>query len=176
MKSDFSISIERAELCSLILSKSRIKANQSRRDMAHKIGISESTIKSWENGSGAPTLTSMLEWFDISGCNMFRPILDFLWPDVFLGLGPGSSENKLIGAVTFYLKEVAGEMEIQKLNYLVFDQQPDMWTSLLELFCAYAHMTVVKRHHILELSRIAFEISSADKTQKNFRLLHLIII
>lgn len=166
MKSEFGISIERAELCSQILSKSRIKANQSRRDMSHKIGVSESTIKAWENGSGAPTLTSMLEWFDISGCNMFRPILDFLWPDVFLGLSPGSSENKLLCAVTFYLKEVAGEREIQKLHYLVFNQQPDMWLNLIELFCAYAHMTVMKRHHILELIRISFETRSANKTDK----------
>ncbi len=167
MKNEFSVSVERAELCSQILSKSRIKANLSRRDMSHKIGVSESTIKAWENGSGAPTLTSMLEWFDITGCNMFRPILDFLWPDVFLGLSPGSSENKLLRAVTFYLSEIAGELEIQKLHYLVTSQQPDMWLNLLELFCAYAHMTVMKRHHILELSRISFEIRSDDEIKES---------
>lgn len=124
MNNEFSISIERAEMCSQILSKSRIKANLSRRDMSHIIGVSESTIKAWENGSGAPTLTSMLEWFDVTGCNMFRPILDFLWPDVFLGLSPASSESKLFSAVNFYLKEIAGEKEIQKLHYLVAEQQP----------------------------------------------------
>lgn len=165
MRDEFSISIERAEMCSQILSKSRIKANLSRRDMSHKLGVSESTIKAWENGSGAPSLTSMLEWFDITGCNMFRPILDFLWPDMFRGLSPGSSENKLLRAVSFYLNEIAGEKEIQKLHYLVIDQQPDMWMYLLELFCAYAHMSILKRHHILELTRLSFEIRSADKTE-----------
>ena len=166
MRNEFSISVERAETCSQILSKSRIKANLSRRDMSHKLGVSESTIKAWENGSSAPSLTLMLEWFDITGCNMFRPILDFLWPDIFLGLGPGSSENKLLCAVSFYLNKVAGEKEIQKLHYLVIGQQPDMWLNLLELFCAYAHMSIMKRHHILELSRLSFEIRSADKTEE----------
>ena len=164
MSSDFNHRIECARLCGEILSKCRAKAGLSRREMSQKIGFSESTIKAWENGDGSPTLSVMLNWFDVTGCNMFRSILDFLWPDTFCSLNANSSDRAFREAVSLYLYEIAGDLEIKRLHQIVFHGTPEEWRDLLELFCAYAHLTLLKRHHIVEMNRLAYEICSASDT------------
>lgn len=164
MSNGFNHRIESARLCGEILSKCRAKADFSRREMSEKIGFSESTIKAWENGDGSPTLSVMLDWFDVTGCNMFRSVLDFLWPDTFDSLNANSSESDFRKAVSQYLYEIAGDLEIKRLHKIVFHGSHEEWNHLLELFCAYAHLTLLKRHHIVEMNRIAYEICTANNT------------
>lgn len=168
MSNHFSRLIESAELCGEILAKCRATADLSRREMSEKIGYSESTIKAWESGDGSPTLSVMLQWFDVTGCNMFRSLLDFLWPDTFLSLGAGSSDEAYRSAISLYLGEIAGELEIKRLYHIVFHSSDKAWSDLLELFCAYAHLTLLKRHHIVEMNSMAYEIASANNTAKAF--------
>ena len=168
MSSNFSKLIESAELCGEILAKCRAKANLSRRELSEKIGYSESTIKAWESGDGSPTLSVMLQWFDVTGCNMFRSLLDFLWPEAFLSLNAGSSDEAFRKAISLYLNEIAGELEIKRLYHMIFHGSANSWIGLLELFCAYAHLTLLKRHHIVEINSIAYEIASANNTLKVF--------
>lgn len=168
MSSNFSRLIESAELCGEILAKCRAKANLSRRELSEKIGYSESTIKAWESGDGSPTLSVMLQWFDVTGCNMFRSLLDFLWPEAFLSLNAGSGDEAFRKAMSLYLSEIAGELEVKRLYHMVFHSSANTWDGLLELFCAYAHLTLLKRHYIVEINSIAYEIASANNTVKAF--------
>ena len=75
--------IEDADRCGNLLSSSRTRAELSRKTMSIALGVSESTIKAWENGQGSPTLYGILEWFRTVGESPFRPMLEFFWPDVF---------------------------------------------------------------------------------------------
>lgn len=164
MDSYFSHLIRSAELCGQILSKCRVKANLSRRELAEKIGFSETTIKAWENGDGSPSLSVMLTWFDVTGCNMFRSLLNFLWPDTFIALNAGSSISELRNALSLYISEIAGKLEIQRLYHMVFRGSSREWNELLELYCAYAHLTLIKRHHVVEINHAAYEICTANQT------------
>lgn len=167
MSNDFNHRIESARLCGEILSKCRAKAGLSRREMSQKIDFSESTIKAWENGDGSPTLSVMLNWFDVTGCNMFRSMLDFLWPDTFCSLNGNSSESAMRKAISLYLYEVASDLEIKRLHQIVLHGSREEWNDLLKLFCAYAHLTLLKRHHVVEMNRIAYEICTANNTAKS---------
>ena len=168
MDSYFNQLIRSAELCGQILSKCRAKANLSRREMSEKIGFSESTIKAWENGDGSPTLSVMLTWFDATGCNMFRSLLNFLWQDTFAALSANSSDDDLRKALSLYINEIAGELEVQRLYYIVFQGSSQDWTDLLELYCSYAHLTLLKRHHVVEMIHMAYDICTANHTAKSF--------
>ena len=164
MSNDFNRRIESARLCGEILSKCRAKADFSRREMSQKIGFSESTIKAWENGDGSPTLSVMLDWFNVTGCNMFRSMLDFLWTDTFASLNAKSSESDLRKAISLYINEVASDLEVKRLHQIIFHGAREDWGDLLKLFCAYAHLTLLKRHHVVEINRTAYEICAANNT------------
>lgn len=166
MDSYFNQLIRNAELCGQILSKCRAKADLSRREMSEKIGFSESTIKAWESGDGSPTLSVMLTWFDVTGCNMFRSLLNFLWPDTFAALSTNSSDNHLHKALSLYINEIAGEIEVQRLYHIIFRGSSQDWNDLLELYCAYAHLALLKRHHVVEMIHMAYDICTANHTAK----------
>lgn len=166
MVSYFNQLIRNAELCGQILSKCRAKADLSRREMSEKIGFSESTIKAWESGDGSPTLSVMLTWFDVTGCNMFRSLLNFLWPDTFAALSTNSSDNHLHKALSLYINEIAGEIEVQRLYHIIFRGSSQDWNDLLELYCAYAHLVLLKRHHVVEMIHMAYDICTANHTAK----------
>ena len=164
MDSYFNQLIRNAERCGQILAKCRAKADLSRREMSEKIGFSESTIKAWENGDGSPTLSVMLTWFDVTGCNIFRSLLNFLWPDTFAELSTSSSDNSLRKALSQYINEIAGEIEVQRIYHIIYQGSSQDWNDLLELYCAYAHLTLIKRHHVVEIIHMAYEICTANHT------------
>lgn len=166
MDSYFNQLIRNAELCGQILSRCRAKADLSRREMSEKIGFSESTIKAWESGDGSPTLSVMLAWFDVTGCNMFRSLLNFLWPDTFAALSANSGADDLRRALSLYINEIAGEIEVQRLCHIMFQGSSQDWNDLLELYCAYAHLTLLKRHHVVEMIHMAYDICTANHTAK----------
>lgn len=166
MDSYFNQLIRNAELCGQILSRCRAKADLSRREMSEKIGFSESTIKAWESGDGSPTLSVMLAWFDVTGCNMFRSLLNFLWPDTFAALSANSGADDLRRTLSLYINEIAGEIEVQRLYHIMFQGSSQDWNDLLELYCAYAHLTLLKRHHVVEMIHMAYDICTANHTAK----------
>lgn len=164
MDSQFSQLIQSAEICGEILSKSRVKAGLSRREMSERLGFSESTIKGWEAGLGSPTLSVLIDWFIETGCNLYKSLLDFLWPDYFFKVNETSSNETLQKAIQPYFEKVAGNLEIKRIHYLVFNNDFEKWNKLLELFFAFAQLPLYERYRIAELNRTAYKICKANGT------------
>ena len=154
--------IEDADRCGNLLSSSRTRAELSRKTMSIALGISESTIKAWENGQGSPTLYGILEWFRTVGESPFRPMLDFFWPDVFAGLTAKNTDDEIREAGKFYFAKVAGPKEIQKLHYLMFGKHGSEWSGLLDMACAHTHTSLSSRYRVAEIIQVSYEMSAAN--------------
>lgn len=157
----YNINIEMANRCGEMLSVSRYRSGLSRKAMSEAMGVSESTIKAWEDGQGSPTLFGMLEWFRITGTSYFRAMLGFFWPDAFWGLKGSDSGEKIKNALMTYLSKVAGPNEIKKLHYIVFGNHGSEWSGLLDMACAHEHTSLKSRYRISEIIQASFDISHA---------------
>lgn len=158
----FNYIIENADRCGNLLSSSRTRAELSRKTMSMALGVSESTIKAWENGQGSPTLYGLLEWFRTVGESPFRPMLDFFWPDVFEGLTAKNTDDEIREAGKFYFAKVAGPKEIQKLHYLIFGKHGSEWSGLLDMACAHSHTSLNSRYRAAEIIQVSYEMSAAN--------------
>ena len=66
-----------------LLAVSRHKGGKSQEYMAEKIGVSTTTIKSWESGRSAPSIDNAIEWFRYSGVNPVRYLMRYAHPNVY---------------------------------------------------------------------------------------------
>ena len=154
--------IEDADRCGNLLSSSRTRAELSRKTMSIALGISESTIKAWENGQGSPTLYGILELFRTVGESPFRTMLDFFGPDVGAGLPAKNTDDEIREAGKFYFAKVAGPKEIQKLHYLMFGKHGSEWSGLLDMACAHTHTSLSSRYRVAEIIQVSYEMSAAN--------------
>ena len=157
----FNHTIDDADRCGNLLANSRIRSGLSRKTMSMALGVSESTIKAWENGQGSPTLYGILEWFRTVGESPFRPMLDFFWPDVFAGLTAENTDDEIREAGEFYFEKIAGPIEIQKLHYLIFGKHGSEWSGLLDMACAHTHTSLNSRYRVAEIIQVSYEMSAA---------------
>ena len=162
----FNYYIEMSDRCGELLAMSRTQAKLSRSKMSREIGVSESTIKAWEVGEGSPTLPVLVEWFRITGCNPFRYMLDFFWPEYFQNLTYECSEDKIRQAIQFYISNVAYKSEIEKLHYLVFNDFGGDWKGILDMISAHASVSLNSRYRIAEIILTSYELSVANNTAR----------
>lgn len=162
----FNYNIEIADRCSEMLARDRTNAKLSRKMISREIGVSESTIKAWEMGQGSPTLPVLVEWFKATGCNPFRAFIDFFWPELFQGLSAEKSDGDFRRALSVYFSEIAGQLEIQKLHFLVFNDFGGEWSGLLDMFCAHSQMSLKSRCRMAEMIQIAYELSRANNNAR----------
>lgn len=154
--------IEMATRCGELLSASRYSAGLSRKAMSEAMGVSDSTVRAWEDGQGSPTLFGMLEWFRITGKSYFRAMLDFFWPETFRGLRGTDSGEKIRNALITYLERVAGPVEIKKLHYLVLGNHGAEWSGLLDMACAHAHTSLKSRYRVAEIIHASYDICKGN--------------
>lgn len=154
--------IEIATHCGELLSASRYHSGLSRKAMSDLMGVSESTIRAWEDGQGSPTLFGMLEWFRVTGKSYFRAMLEFFWPDTFRGLKGTDSAEKIQGALMTYLSQVAGPIEIKKLHYLILGNHGSDWSGLLDMACAQEHTSLKSRYRNAEIIQASYDISKGN--------------
>lgn len=83
-------------------------------------------------------------------------------------MSANSGDDDLRKALSLYINEIAGEIEVQRLHHIVFQGSSQDWNDLLELYCAYAHLTLLKRHHVVEMIHMAYDICAANHTMKPF--------
>lgn len=162
----FDYYVKIADQCGHFLAKCRTEANFSRKKMSHEIGVSESTIKAWEMGQGSPTLPMLLKWFRVTGCNPYKYLLDFFWPEYFEGLTFESPDEKIRRAVQFYISDVAHQSVIEKLHYLVFNDFGGEWTGVLNMICAHASTSLNSRCRTAEIIMTSYEFSVANHTAR----------
>lgn len=55
-----------------VLFKSRKEKHKSRRYMADALGVSERSVRNWEYGLGAPSITDFTLWFETLGISMLQ--------------------------------------------------------------------------------------------------------
>lgn len=156
-----------ATRCGDLLSAGRYDAGLSRKAMGEAMGVSENTIRAWEDGQGSPTLFGMLEWFRITGKSYFRAMLDFFWPETFKGLKATDSDERLKNALITYLTQVAGSIEIKKLHYIVLGSHGSEWSGLLDMACAHEHTCLRSRFRNAEIIQASYDIYKGSDNNVN---------
>ena len=159
----FNPSIAEADRCGEMLAKSRTRSGLSRKVMSQAMDVSESTVKAWESGQGSPTLPGIFTWFRTVGENPFRPMLDFFWPEVFAGLSPKDSDERIRQASEFYFSRVAGPTEIQKLHYLIFGHHGSEWSGLLDMASAHTQTSLNSRYRVAEIIQVSYDLCAANR-------------
>ena len=148
-------------LCTL-LAKTRSQADLSRKKLSEQIGVSESTVKTWEAGQSAPTLSYAIRWLYVTGNNPFKSALDFFWPDIYKNISEKTPVSELRIILKEYLKNVAGPQEIRKLRYLVSEDYHGYWDGILDVFCARSHSSLETRYRIGEIIHLAYEFAVSN--------------
>ena len=150
-----------ATRCGEFLAMSRYRSGYSRKNMSKVMDVSESTIKSWEEGQGSPTFFGILEWCRTTGTSFFRAMLDFFWPNVFKGLSGTDSNSKILNALCTYIEQIAGPIEVKKLYYLIRGNHGSEWSGLLDMACAHEHTSLKTRCGIAEIISVSYDLSLA---------------
>lgn len=158
----FSYTIEEADRCASMLSSSRTRSGLSRKAMSIALDVSESTVKSWENGHGSPTLNGILDWFYTVGESPFRPMLNFFWPNMFANINEKSTDDEIREAGMFYFAKAAGPGEIQKLQYLIWGDHGADWSGLLDMAYAHTHTSLSSRYRTAEIIQMSYALSTAN--------------
>lgn len=158
----YSFTIAAADRCANMLSRFRIEAGLSRKDMSKVMGVSETTIKAWETGQGSPTLLGMLMWFRAAGKSAARPLVNLFWSDEFGSLSIQSPENRIREALTFYLSNLASPVEVAKLHYLIFGNHGSEWLGLLDMGLAHVNASLDSRCRAVETIQISYSLYEAS--------------
>lgn len=158
-----------ADRCGKTLAQSRTSAGFSRKAMGMLLGISESTVKAWEDGQSSPTLFEMIKWLNLTGYSYFKYLLDFCWPDVFAAPSSKQSDGKSFDSLISYIMQVAGESEIEKIHFLTFGNHGAQWSALLDLTCAFISLDLNGRYLAGDIIQSAYDIAKATGTANPFR-------
>lgn len=154
--------IEMADRCGEILSESRCAARISRKTMSEVMGVSEGTIRAWEEGQSSPTVLGMLEWFRITGRSFSKAMLDFFWPETFKRLVGADSNERIKTALKTYIEQIAGQTEVKKLHFLILGNHGSEWSGLLDMACAHEHTSLKCRCGTGEIIHAAYDINKAN--------------
>lgn len=95
---------ERTRRFAQIWSLSRTDAGKTQEFMANGLGVSKKTIQNWEKGASSPDLFEGSEWFRVLGTNPLPYYLAFLYPWLFDGIKPETSDEEVENALLFLVK------------------------------------------------------------------------
>lgn len=135
---------ERTRRFAQIWSLSRTDAGKTQEFMANGLGVSKKTIQNWEKGTSSPDLFEGSEWFRVLGTNPLPYYLAFLYPWLFDGVKPETSDEEVENALLFLVKNMT-DMEKRELLYLMAGRHGSPWYSLLQMFTAHCHGSLRSR-------------------------------
>lgn len=150
-----------SENISFILSASRVHAGKTQKYMAQSLGKSIGTIQNWEAGIGAPNVVDMIEWFDILGLNPMRYLLDFFFPDIYMGKNAQSPDEDVRKAVINYFENVATDSEVRKVAFCIFGNTGSSWPAQLEMLTAHNHTTLKSRVNAAQMILDSYDMEKA---------------
>lgn len=138
----------RAELarkmaCSL--ANVRLAAGLSQEYIAMCMGRNPKTIRSWEQGTSAPSAVEFVIWHDICGKALLREALNLMYPADFEHLPSDAPTDDVRKALVTYWADVAPDDEVRKMAYLIFGDPRSTWRAQLEMMVADAHLPMLYR-------------------------------
>ena len=157
----YSFAIAAADQCANTLSRFRNEAGLSRKEMSEVMGVSETTIRAWENGQGAPTLPGMLIWLRATGNNAARPLVKLLCQEQFGNVSIHSHESEIRELLAHYFRCLAGGEETAKVHYLMFGDHGLEWSGLLDMALAHVNASLDSRCRVAETIQTSYSLSEA---------------
>lgn len=145
-----------AQRLARMLYKSRNDAGKSQEFMALSLGVSKMSIINWEKGTSSPRFKQVMQWFQVLGINMHRPLMELIMPEVYEGLRAEDSDERIAAAVVDFVETMPAQAQRQ-IAYMLLGEHGASPMSLLELFTAYLHLPMQQRVTIARSIAEAYE-------------------
>lgn len=120
--------------------KSREDANMSQQQVAKMLGVSRSTIQSWEDGVSCPNQAKGFEWFTVLGLSPIPYYLKLIYPAMEDIKNDKDIEEALINCI----KDCTPEQK-RELLYLFLGHHGSSVAGIIELMTAHLHIPLRDR-------------------------------
>ena len=140
-----------------MLSSSREFANVSQDTMAKAMGVSKTTVQKWESGAIPIQLIRVFEWFDC----LDVPPMPYIWSliyESFDNIKPADNDKNIEDALIDSIKGMSNSSK-RKLLYLIYGSHGSAFAAELELFVAYAQLSLREKLDIANVIRLDYHIA-----------------
>lgn len=136
--------------CGLLLKELRESHNLSVSKMADLMKVDRRTWQKYEDGFISPSVIDFISFFDVLGKDALRPVLDFLYPDIYKGLSASSDITDLRNAAIHYLENIASDRFVRECVYIVMGSHGSNIEPQLQEFTMIDHLPLFYRYAIAE--------------------------
>lgn len=140
-----------------LLSDARYKGAKSQAEMAEAIGVSVTTIKSWESGKSVPTLDNALKWFESAGVNPVQYLMRYAHPDVYKGRKDTDADEAFKVLVDNLNTE-----DKYALLYLFMGNHGSSPSAILQMLIAHLHNPIHDRIPVAGNILIQYELNESN--------------
>lgn len=170
--------MDEISLLSQLLAQSRYEAGISQEQMALMLRISKQTVINWEKGLSTPKVEQMIEWFKVTGTNIFKPLAQLAYPEIYEDKTSNSEDSEIVKALHQTIDTLPPEIQKQSV-YLFLGKHGSDPLSYMQLCTAYLHLPMQYRVGIsrqiaeaYEMCEMRDELVCTDDIMPNLELLH----
>ena len=158
------LSVESLAQC---MAYNRTKVGKSQKYMAKAMNKSVGTIQNWESGYSTPNIIDLVDWFDILGLNPLRSVMEFIHPEIYRGINPSDTTNKIREGLDVWVNNIATDDEIRKLSYFIYGNTGSSWHSQINEVCALNHLPIADRIVIAEIILSLYQLKESQRALIN---------
>lgn len=136
----------------------RLASGMSQAQAAKAIGVSKTTIQSWENGTSSPSQRKGFEYFQQLGIQPLPYYLQIFYHTEFKNLKVSSSDAEIDSALIAVIKDLPIETK-KKMLYIIYGDHGSSPAAVLDLIVAHLHTPLVARISVAEMVRTHFELA-----------------
>lgn len=133
-----------AQRIAKMLYKSRNEAGKSQEFMALELGVSKMSIINWEKGTSSPRFRQLLQWFQVLGVNVHRPLMELINPELYENSTADGHDKRMLEAALDFI-ETLPEQAQQGLAFILVGDHGSSPAALIQLFVAYLHLPLMNR-------------------------------
>lgn len=136
----------------------RLAAGMSQREAAAAIGVSKTTLQSWEDGTSSPSQRRGFEYFQKLGIQPLPYYLQIFYHTEFKNLKISSSDEEIDNALIAVIKDLPIETK-KKMLYVIYGDHGSSPAAVLDLIVAHLHTPLIARVGVAESVRTNFELA-----------------
>lgn len=138
----------RIDGCAKLLRDLRSKSGLSVSKMADAMMIDRRKWQKYEDEKASPTVPEFLKFYEIMHECALKPVLDFIYPDVYSNVYPGTEDiDSIRKSAAHYIMNVAPDRLVRELDFIFFSQVGDTYAKMQE-YTMLNHLPLTCRYVI----------------------------
>lgn len=126
------------------LQRARWDCNKSQEFMAIELGIARKTVQNWERGYSEPTLSQMLEWFEVLKLNPMPYVLRIFYHDAYVA---DSADDKKTRNILIDMIKDMPIRSVKQFLYVIDGNHGSSPKALLQMMTAHLQTPMKDRYN-----------------------------